>query len=334
MTSSSRPEIDIDEYEAGVRAGNRTALGRAITLVESTQPDHRERAQDLLVRLTPHSGAASRVGITGVPGVGKSTFIDALGTELTGNGHRVAVLAVDPSSSRTGGSILGDKTRMASLSIDPNAFIRPSPASGTLGGVTQSTREAIVVVEAAGFDVVLVETVGVGQSETAVANMVDTFLVLLLARSGDSLQGIKKGVLELADVLAVNKADGPHVLDAQRAARELADVLHMLEPADPNWSPPVLTCSAVDRTGLVEVWKQVEAHRNTLVNAGTFDEKRQRQEIDWMWAMVEHQLLRHHREDPRVRERIPSIEQAVRDGSLTPTLAATELVSLATGAHS
>jgi LAO/AO transport system kinase len=217
---------------------------------------------------------------------------------------------------------------MASLSVDPNAFIRPSPASGTLGGVTRSTREAIVVVEAAGFDLVLVETVGVGQSETAVANMVDTFLVLLLARSGDSLQGIKKGVLELADVLTVNKADGPHVLDAQRAARELADVLHMLEPADPSWSPPVLTCSAVDRTGLVEVWAQVEAHRNTLVSAGTFVEKRQRQEIEWMWAMVDHQLLGRHREDPRVRERIPSIEEAVRKGSLTPTLAATELVAL------
>ena len=228
----------VDAYVDGVRAGERTAIARAITLVESTRADHRALAEEMLVELAPHAGASQRIGITGVPGVGKSTFIDAVGTMLTGQGHRVAVLAVDPSSTRTGGSILGDKTRMARLAQDPDAYVRPSPTAGTLGGVTRATREAIVVVEAAGFDVVLVETVGVGQSEVAVAEMVDTFLVLLLARSGDSLQGIKKGVLELADVLAVNKADGGHRRDAEQAAAELAGALHLLEPATQGWSPP------------------------------------------------------------------------------------------------
>lgn len=213
--------IDVGEYAKGVLAGDRGTLSKAITLVESHREDHRRQAQELLVELLPHAGGAKRVGITGVPGVGKSTFIDQLGTDLTSAGHRVAVLAVDPSSTRTGGSILGDKTRMARLAVDPKAFIRPSPTSGTLGGVARATRETIVLMEAAGFDVVLVETVGVGQSEVTVANMVDCFLFLTLARTGDQLQGIKKGVLELADVIAVNKADGPHERDAKRAAREL-----------------------------------------------------------------------------------------------------------------
>lgn len=225
-----RPKIELDDYVNGVREGSRAWIGRAITLVESTRPDHRELGQRMLVRLTPHAGGAVRVGITGVPGVGKSTFIDALGTNLTAAGHRVAVLAVDPSSTRTGGSVLGDKTRMARLAVDPAAFIRPSPTAGTLGGVAKATREAMVVVEAAGYDVVLVETVGVGQSETTVAEMVDSFLFLTLARTGDQLQGIKKGVLELADVIAVNKADGPHEADARKAARELAGALRMLRP--------------------------------------------------------------------------------------------------------
>ena len=264
----------VDAYVDAVRAGDRTAIARAITLVESTRADHRARAEDMLVELAPHAGASQRVGITGVPGVGKSTFIDAIGTMLTAQGHRVAVLAVDPSSTRTGGSILGDKTRMARLAQDPDAYVRPSPTAGTLGGVTRATREAIVVVEAAGFDVVLVETVGVGQSEVAVAEMVDTFLVLLLARSGDSLQGIKKGVLELADVLAVNKADGTHRQDAEQAAVELAGALHLLESATQEWSPPVLTCSAVEGTGLAEVWERIEAHRATLQRTGQFEAKR------------------------------------------------------------
>lgn len=231
------PSIDIDTYVKGVRDGSRAYIARAITLVESTRADHRALAQQLLTELLPFSGTARRVGISGVPGVGKSTFIDALGTMLTGLGHRVAVLAVDPSSTRTGGSILGDKTRMERLAVDPAAFVRPSPSSGTLGGVAKATRETMIVMEAAGYDAVLVETVGVGQSETAVANMVDSFLLLSLARTGDQLQGIKKGVLELADVIAVNKADGPHERDARSAARELAGALRLMHSADAAWTP-------------------------------------------------------------------------------------------------
>lgn len=239
--------IELDTYVKGVLDGKRALIARAITLVESTRPQHRSLAQELLTELLPYSGRARRIGVSGVPGVGKSTFIDAFGTMLTGLGHRVAVLAVDPSSSRTGGSILGDKTRMERLAVDPAAFIRPSPTAGTLGGVAKATRESIVVMEAAGYDVVLVETVGVGQSETAVANMVDSFLLLTLARTGDQLQGIKKGVLELADVIAVNKADGPHERDAKAAARELVGALRLMHGKDAAWTPPVLSCSARGR---------------------------------------------------------------------------------------
>lgn len=242
-------KIDIDGYVQGVLDGKRAFVARAITLVESTRAEHRVLAQQLLSRLLPHAGAARRIGISGVPGVGKSTFIDALGTILTGLGHRVAVLAVDPSSSRTGGSILGDKTRMERLAVDPAAFVRPSPTAGTLGGVAKATRESIVVMEAAGYDVVLVETVGVGQSETAVANMVDTFLLLTLARTGDQLQGIKKGVLELADAIAVNKADGPHERDARSAARELAGALRLMHPADAAWTPRCSRAAHASRPG-------------------------------------------------------------------------------------
>lgn len=262
------PKIDLDSYVKGVLDGRRAHIARAITLVESTRPDHRALAQQLLRDLLPHSGSARRIGISGVPGVGKSTFIDALGTMLTGLGHRVAVLAVDPSSSRTGGSILGDKTRMERLAVDPAAFVRPSPTAGTLGGVAKATRESIVVMEAAGYDVVLVETVGVGQSETAVANMVDTFLLLTLARTGDQLQGIKKGVLELADAIAVNKADGPHERDARSAARELAGALRLMHAADAAWTPPVLTCSAREGSGLDTLWERLEQHRTLLESTG------------------------------------------------------------------
>src|SRR4051795_353991 len=234
----------VSELAAAIRGGDRAALPRAITLVESTRPDHREQAQQLLLELMPEAGTAMHVGITGVPGVGKSTAIEALGMSLIEQGHRVAVLAVDPSSTRTGGSILGDKTRMARLAVHPDAYIRPSPTSGTLGGVAKATRETVVLLEAAGYDVVLVETVGVGQSETAVANMVDTFVLLTLARTGDQLQGIKKGVLELADAIAVNKADGPHERDARSAARELAGALRLMHGKDAFWTPPVLSCSA------------------------------------------------------------------------------------------
>ncbi|MEU1391048.1 MULTISPECIES: methylmalonyl Co-A mutase-associated GTPase MeaB [unclassified Nonomuraea] len=316
----------LEDYAQGVRAGSRTWIARAITLVESTRPDHMALAQRLLVELTPLSGRARRVGVSGVPGVGKSTFIDALGTYLTGQGHQVAVLAVDPSSTRTGGSILGDKTRMARLSADPAAFIRPSPTSGTLGGVTKATREAMVVVEAAGFDVVLVETVGVGQSETAVADMVDTFLLLTLARTGDQLQGIKKGVLELADVIAVNKADGEYELAARKAARELAGALRMLrsDPRSPSGPPPVLTCSGLTGDGLEELWRRVLAHQDSLDLAA----KRRRQQVQWTWTLVRDRLLAELRHDPEVAAITADVEREVLAGELTPALAADRLLSV------
>ncbi|WP_329165721.1 methylmalonyl Co-A mutase-associated GTPase MeaB [Streptomyces sp. NBC_01717] len=321
------PTIDIDSYVKGVLDGKRAHIARAITLVESTRPDHRALAQQLLRELLPHSGNARRIGISGVPGVGKSTFIDALGTMLTGLAHRVAVLAVDPSSSRTGGSILGDKTRMERLAVDPAAFVRPSPTAGTLGGVAKATRESIVVMEAAGYDVVLVETVGVGQSETAVAQMVDTFLLLTLARTGDQLQGIKKGVLELADAIAMNKADGPHERDARAAARELAGALRLMHPADAAWTPPVLTCSARESTGLDTLWERLEQHRALLDSTGRLAAKRRDQQVDWTWTMVRDELLDSLRSHPQVRAVTPSLEQRVRDGELTATLAAEEILA-------
>lgn len=320
------PRIDIDAYVKGVLDGKRAQIARAITLVESTRPQHRALAQELLTQLLPHSGRARRIGISGVPGVGKSTFIDALGTMLTGLGHRVAVLAVDPSSTRTGGSILGDKTRMERLAVDPAAFVRPSPTAGTLGGVAKATRESIVVMEAAGFDVVLVETVGVGQSETAVANMVDSFLLLSLARTGDQLQGIKKGVLELADVLAINKADGPHERDARSAARELAGALRLMHPADAAWTPPVLSCSARESSGLDEVWDRLEQHRTLLDSTGRLAAKRRDQQVDWTWTMVRDELLDRLRGHGAVRELAPDLEQRVREGTLTATVAAERIL--------
>ncbi|MBA0053346.1 methylmalonyl Co-A mutase-associated GTPase MeaB [Streptomyces sp. AJS327] len=318
--------MDIADHVEAVRGGSRAGVARAITLVESRRADHRERAQRLLTELLPYAGGARRVGISGVPGVGKSTFIDALGTMLTGRGHRVAVLAVDPSSSRTGGSILGDKTRMERLSVDPSAFVRPSPSSGTLGGVARATRETMIVMEAAGYDVVLVETVGVGQSETAVAGMVDTFLLLTLARTGDQLQGIKKGVLELADVLAVNKADGPHERDARSAARELAGALRLMQPADAAWTPPVLSCSAREGSGLDEVWERVERHRSVLDAGGRLLAKRREQQVDWAWSMVREHLLSRLEHHAEVRRLAPVLEERVRDGSLTATLAAERII--------
>jgi LAO/AO transport system kinase len=312
----------VEDYAEGVRAGTRAWIARAITLVESTRADHRELAQELLVRLTPFAGNARRVGISGVPGVGKSTFIDVLGTHLTGEGHRVAVLAVDPSSTRTGGSILGDKTRMQRLSVDPLAFIRPSPTAGTLGGVAKATREAMVVVEAAGHDTVLVETVGVGQSETAVAEMVDSFLFLTLARTGDQLQGIKKGILELADVIAVNKADGAFELDAKKAARELAGALRMLHSSH----VPVLTCSARDDVGIDTVWSHIVGHQDELAASGELTERRARQQVRWTWAMVEDRLLTALHDDPAVRSMAPDLDRSVLDGTLTPALAAEQIL--------
>jgi LAO/AO transport system kinase len=323
--------LDVPAYAKGVLDGDRGILARAITLVESQRPDHRKLAQDLLVELLPHAGGAVRIGITGVPGVGKSTFIDQLGTQLTGAGHRVAVLAVDTSSPRTGGSILGDKTRMARLSTDPAAFVRPSPSSGTLGGVARATRETIVLMEAAGYDVVLVETVGVGQSEVAVAGMVDTFLFLTLARTGDQLQGIKKGVLELADVIAVNKADGEHEREARKAARELSGALRMIYGPDAAWTPPVLTCSGLTGAGLDTVWQQLMRHREQLVESGELEARRQQQQVDWVWAMVRDQLLDRLVEHPAVRAIVDEVERDVREGRSTATLAAERILSAFSG---
>ncbi|WP_299952312.1 methylmalonyl Co-A mutase-associated GTPase MeaB [uncultured Modestobacter sp.] len=317
----SRP-VDVPALAEGVLAGERRAVARAITLVESRRADHREAAQELLVQLLPHAGKARRVGISGVPGVGKSTFIDALGTDLTAAGSRVAVLAVDPSSARSGGSILGDKTRMARLAVDPSAFIRPAPTAGTLGGVAQATRESMVVVEAAGYDVVLVETVGVGQSEVAVAEMVDTFLFLTLARTGDQLQGIKRGILEIADVIAVNKADGPGEVDARRAARELAGAMRMLR----GEAVPVLTCAGLTGTGLAEVWAQVVTHQDRLQAAGELDGRRRAQQVRWTWQLVRDGLEHQLREHPAVRSAAPELEAAVLAGELTPALAAQQLL--------
>ncbi|TFI42837.1 methylmalonyl Co-A mutase-associated GTPase MeaB [Rhodococcus sp. 1R11] len=318
--------IDIDAVAESVRANERSGLARAITLVESTRSDHRDLAQQLLLRVLPDAGGSHRVGITGVPGVGKSTFIDALGMRLIEKGHRVAVLAVDPSSTRTGGSILGDKTRMSRLAVQENAYIRPSPTSGTLGGVARATRETIVLLEAAGFDVILVETVGVGQSEVTVANMVDCFTFLTLARTGDQLQGIKKGVLELADLVAVNKADGKHATDAKNAARELAGALRLIYPHDAIWKPPVLTMSAIEGTGLDEFWNTVLRHQQVLRDAGEFAEKRRKQQVDWTWTMVNDQLLRRLAQSPTVKAIRHDVESRVRDGSLTAALAAQELL--------
>jgi LAO/AO transport system kinase len=310
-----------------VASGDRAALARAITLMESRRPDHREVARTLLRELMPRTGKAVRVGITGVPGVGKSTAIDTLGSILTEKGHKVAVLAVDPSSTRTGGAILGDKTRMARLAADPNAFIRPSPSSGTLGGVAAKTRESMLLCEAAGFDVILVETVGVGQSETAVADLTDFFLVLMLPGAGDELQGIKKGILELADLIAVNKADDAGA-KAKAAAAEYKAALHILAPASPTWTPPVLTISGLTGQGLDDLWTKVLDHRKRLEATGELSAKRRAQDTKWMWALVHERLHERLTHDPALRERVPEIERAIADGSLSPNAAASEIVKL------
>ncbi len=317
----------VDGYVKGILAGERTALGRAITMVESRKPAHRELADALLLRVLPRSGNAVRVGITGVPGVGKSTFIDAFGMNLVEAGHKVAVLAVDPSSSRTGGSILGDKTRMARLSRDDRAFIRPSPSTGTLGGVTRTTREAMILCEAAGFDVILVETVGVGQSETAVADMVDFFLVLMIAGAGDELQGIKRGVLELADMIAVNKADGDNRERAMRAASEYAAALNIMRSGGGAWRPPVLTCSGLANTGLDALWAKIQEHRQIMAGSGELEANRARQRVGWLWTIIEDRLLAGLKHEPAVAEIIKSVETEVLAGNLTPGIGADRILA-------
>ncbi len=309
-----------------LRGGDRRALGRAITLVESSHPDDREPADRLLELLTPLSGASIRVGISGVPGVGKSTFIESLGNLVITQGHKVAVLAVDPSSALSGGSILGDKTRMETLSRRMEAFIRPSPAGGTLGGVTRHTRETLLLVEAAGFDVVIVETVGVGQSETAVADMTDLFLLLLLPGGGDELQGIKRGIVELADLIVVNKADGDMRGAAERSAADYRNALSFLRPRSARWAVPVETCSALEGHGIERVWSLVNQFRETMTSSGDLAATRATQARRWLWSEMAEYLMARLREDPAVRERVTGMEEAVSAGALSPRVAARKLV--------
>jgi LAO/AO transport system kinase len=319
--------VTINDLARRVRDGDRASLARAITLIESKRADHRNKAHQLVQELLPQTGHAIRVGITGAPGVGKSLTIDTLGTHLTGKGHKVAVLAVDPSSTRSGGSILGDKTRMARLAVDANAFVRPSPSSGTLGGVAAKTRETMLLCEAAGYDVVLVETVGIGQSETAVAAMTDFFLALMLPGAGDELQGIKKGLVELADMIAINKADGDNVKRATTAAAEYRAALHILTPRSPNWAPPVMTCSALTGAGIAELWAQVLAHHDRMTSTGEHAARRREQQVKWMWSMLEERLFARLRSDPALRARLPQIEAAVAAGRLAATLAVEQIVA-------
>ncbi|RHW28825.1 methylmalonyl Co-A mutase-associated GTPase MeaB [Nocardioides immobilis] len=319
------PDDRVAALLEGIREGRRAQVSRAITLVESTSPKHREQARDLMTEL-PH-GDAVRVGISGVPGVGKSTFIEALGSRLTADGHRVGVLAVDPSSVRTGGSVLGDKTRMSRLSADPDAYIRPSPSAGTLGGVARATTQAMAVLEAAGYDVILVETVGVGQSEVTVAGMVDTFLFLTLARTGDQLQGIKKGILEIADVIAVNKADGDREQEARGAARELAGALRLVRGHGDGggWTVPVVTCSGLNDVGVEDVWQQVLNHRGHLGEDG-LAKKRAEQQLDFTWALVRDELDQRLRHSAGVKAIQAEVRAAVRAGELTAPLAADRIL--------
>jgi LAO/AO transport system kinase len=326
VTRSEPADPDIARLARGVRAGERAVIARAITLIESRRTDHQRAARRLVQDLLPNTGRAVRLGITGTPGVGKSTTIDALGTFLTAQGRKVAVLAVDPSSSRTGGSILADKTRMAMLAADPNAFVRPSPASGTLGGVAAKTRESLLICEAARFDAVLVETVGTGQSETVVADMTDFFLVLMLPGAGDELQGLKKGVVELADMIAINKADGDNRARAQAAAAEYRAALHILGPRT-DWAPPVLTYSALTCEGIPELWAKVMEHRERMMASGAFAARRREQQIKWMWAMLEERLASRLRSDPALRAKLPRLEAAVAEGRISASMAVEELAA-------
>ena len=317
---------DPQYYIQGVLEHNRLVLAKTITLIESSHTSHHGLAHTIVDQLLPYTGKAVRVGITGVPGVGKSTFIESFGMNLVHQGHQVAVLAVDPSSKRSGGSIMADKTRMERLAVEAKAFIRPSPAGWTLGGVARKTREAMLVCEAAGFDVLIVETVGVGQSETTVASMVDFFLLLMLAGAGDEIQGIKKGVLELADAVAINKADGDNMEKTEKARKVYETALHFLNPSTPIWTPPVLTCSAREMTGIDAIWKVILDHREKLSKSGELEEKRQKQALDWMWSLVEEGLRERFFKNPDIKKQLSKITTDVEKGRISPTAAAYKLL--------
>ncbi|MGD8980574.1 MAG: methylmalonyl Co-A mutase-associated GTPase MeaB [Desulfobacterales bacterium] len=315
-------------YAQGVLNGDRRLIAKTITVIESSLAAHQRLAHTIVDLLLPYSGKAIRLGITGVPGVGKSTFIESLGTMLVEKGHRVAVLAVDPSSKRSGGSVLADKTRMEKLAVEERAFIRPSPSGGTLGGVARKTRETMIACEAAGFDVIIVETVGVGQSETTVASMVDFFLVLMIAGAGDELQGIKKGILELADAVAVNKADGDNIEKAELARKQYETALHFLAPSSPNWTPPVLTCSALEMTGIDVIWETVLKHHKTFTQTGELKANREKQAVDWMWSLVKEGLKDRFYQHPEVKKNLPETTKEVENGTIASTVAASRLLDL------
>ena len=317
---------DPQYYIQGVLDSNRLMLSRTITLIESSLPAHQDMVRDIIDKLLPHTGNAVRLGITGVPGAGKSTFIDSFGSLLTRLGHRVAVLAIDPSSTRSGGSILGDKTRMMNLSVNEHAFIRPSPSGGTLGGVARKTRETMLACEAAGFDVIIIETVGVGQSETTVASMVDFFLVLMIAGAGDELQGIKKGVLEVADAIVINKADGDNQRRAELARKEYETALHLLTPGSKDWSPPVLTCSALQQSGLEEIWEMVTQHRSIMVTNGELETRRKQQALDWMHFLLGEGLKNWFYNHPSIIQQLPTLTDDINSKKVSPAAAATKLL--------
>ena len=319
--------LSVDEYVKGIRNGNITILSKAITLIESSLYEHQQLAQDIIEKCLPYTGNSIRLGITGVPGAGKSTFIEAFGGKLTSKGHKVAVLAIDPSSERSKGSILGDKTRMITLSSDPNAFIRPSPSAGSLGGVARKTRETVILCEAAGFDVIIIETVGVGQSETAVHSMVDFFLLLMLAGAGDELQGIKRGIMEMADLLVVNKADGSNITKAMQARTQYQGALHLFPPRESGWEPKAMTCSSTEKTGLSEIWDTIEGYVRLAKGNNFFDHQRQEQTKYWMYEAIDESLKQNFYNSPDILPYLNDYEQQVMSDKISSFVAAKKLLN-------